>query len=195
MTHFGGAPSLSEYRGMARDDVPEQVRAAARGDRVAAGAILRRLLPRMRNLVRYLLRGDDEVDDITQLALIAVMKGLPSYRGDAPVEKWADRITARETFRYLKQHRLRAAREAPLEDATPIAGPEDPYLLRRLVVAHLDRLPDPQRQAVALHYAAGFTVPEIAELLEVPRDTIKSRLRLGMQRLRDAFARRGETAP
>ena len=142
------------------------------------------LLPRIRNLVRYLLRGDDEVDDITQQALIAVMKGLPSYRGDAPIEKWADRITARETFRYLKRYRLRLAREAPIEEANPVAWPEDPYLLRRAVVAHLDQLPDPQRQAVALHHAAGFTVPEIAELLEVPKETVRSRLRIGVQRLR-----------
>ena len=168
--------------------VPEQVRAAARGDRVAAGDLLRRLLPRIRNLVRYLLRSDRDVDDVTQQALIAVIKGLPSYRGDAPVEKWADRIAARETFRFLKKHRLQVAREAPLEVAEPVALPSDPYLLRRLVVTHLDALPDAQRQAVALHHAAGFTVPEIAELLEVPKDTVKSRIRLGLKRLRAALS-------
>lgn len=168
--------------------VSEQIRAAADGDRAAAGDLLRDLLPRIRNLVRYLLRSDDDVDDVTQQALIAVVRGLPSYRGDAPLEKWADRITARETFRFLKRHRLRIAREAPLETVVePTEAPRDPYLLRRLVVAHLDALPDAQRQAVALHHAAGFTVPEIAELLEVPRDTVKSRLRLGLKRLRAAM--------
>ena len=178
--------------------VPEQVRAAARGDRVAAGALLRHLLPRIRNLVRYLLRSDRDVDDVTQQALIAVVKGLPSYRGDAPLEKWADRITARETFRFLKRHRLQEAREAPLEAAEPVALPADPYLLRRLVVTHLDALPDAQRQAVALHHAAGFTVPEIAELLEVPKETVRSRLRLGIKRLRaslEAPAHRREVSP
>ena len=171
-------------------EVPEQIRAAARGDRVAAGAILRRLLPRIRNLVRYLMRGDDDVDDVTQQSLMAVMKGLSSYRGDAPLERWADRVTARETFRFLKRRRLKVARETPLEDESPAALPEDPYLLRRTVVAHLDRLPEAQRQAVVLHHAAGFTVPEIAELLDVPRDTVKSRLRLGIQRLRAMFPER-----
>lgn len=171
-------------------EVPEQIRAAARGDRVAAGAVLRQLLPRIRNLVRYLLRGDDDVDDVTQQALMAVMKGLSSYRGDAPLERWADRVTARETFRFIKRRRLKVAREAPLEDATPMAPPDDPYLLRRMVVARLDELPEAQRQAIVLHHAAGFTVPEIAELLDVPRETIKSRLRLGLQRLRAMFPER-----
>ena len=167
--------------------VPEQIRAAARGDRAAASAVLRPLLPRIRNLVRYLLRGDDDVDDITQQALIAVMKGLPSFRGDAPLERWADRITARETFRYIKRSRLQVAREAPLDEAHPVTLPEDPFLLRRTVVAQLDILPEAQRQVIALHHAAGFTLPEIAELLDVPRETVKSRLRLGLKRLRAKF--------
>ncbi len=173
---------------MGEGDIPDQVRAAARGDRVAAESVLRRLLPRVRNLVRYLLRGDDAVDDVTQLALVAVTKGLPTFRGDAPIEKWADRITAREAFRFAKRRRLEVAREAPMPDVEPVTLPTDPYLLRRTVVAELDRLPEAQRQVVALHHAAGFTVPEIADLLDVPRDTVKSRLRLGMKRLRAAFA-------
>ncbi|MEL7368545.1 MAG: RNA polymerase sigma factor [Myxococcota bacterium] len=167
----------------------DQIRAAARGDRAAAGAILQRLLPRIRNLVRYLLRGDTDVDDVTQQSLIAIAKGLSSFRGDAPLERWADRITARETFRFLKRRRLTIAREAPLELAEPVAQPADPYLLRRTIVAELDALPDAQRQVIALHHAAGFTVPEIADLLEIPRDTVKSRIRLGMKRLRTAFSR------
>src|SRR5262245_38204484 len=44
--------------------------AAARGDRKAAEALLRALLPRVRNLVRYFVRGDAEVDDISQEALV-----------------------------------------------------------------------------------------------------------------------------
>ncbi|MEM7677189.1 MAG: RNA polymerase sigma factor [Myxococcota bacterium] len=173
---------------MDNSGLSEQIRAAGRGDRAAASAVLQRLLPRIRNLVRYLLRGDDDVDDVTQQALIAIAKGLSSFRGDAPLERWADRITARETFRFLKRKRLTVAREAPLELAEPSAPPNDPYLLRRAVVTELDALPDAQRQVIVLHHAAGFTVPEIADLLEIPRDTVKSRIRLGMRRLRSAFA-------
>lgn len=165
------------------------VRAAARGDRRAAEELLRRLLPRVRNLVRYLVRGDEEVDDISQLAAMAILQGLPTYRGDAPVERWADRIVARETFRHLRRVRLRAAREQAVEDPALLDPqqahvPDDRYLLRRALVRKLDQLPEAQRVALALHHAAGFTVPEIASLMEVSPDTIKSRLRLGIAQLR-----------
>lgn len=170
-------------------EVPREIRAAARGDRAAAGAVLRRLLPRARNLVRYLIRGDADVDDITQTALLAVLRGLPSYRGDAPLEPWADRIVARETFRFLRGTRLRSTREVGFDDpeAQALRSPasaEAAYLARREAVTRLDRLPEAQRVAVALHHAAGFTVPEIAELLDVPPETVRSRIRLGMARLR-----------
>jgi RNA polymerase sigma-70 factor (ECF subfamily) len=181
---------------MAPPEDVEAARAAARGDRAAQEAILRRLLPRVRNLVRYLVRGDDEVDDIAQNALTALLQGLPGYRGDAPLERWADRIVARETFRHLRRVRLRAARERPDEVSVHRAsapGPTDArFLERRALASALDALPEAQRAAVVLHHVVGLTVPDIAELLEVPADTAKSRLRLGMARLRARL--RGEAA-
>src|SRR5262245_38147803 len=55
--------------------IDTRIAAAARGDRAAAQALLTELLPRVRNLVRYLVRGDRDVDDIAQEALIAIACG------------------------------------------------------------------------------------------------------------------------
>lgn len=163
------------------------MRAAARGDRAAAERLARALLPRVRNLVRYLVRGDDEVDDIAQMALIDVLQGVGTFRGDAPVERWADRIVARATFRQLKRSRVRLARETletePRDPAAPTDA-EQRYLSRRAAARVLDRLPEAQRVAVVLHHAAGFSVPEIADMEGVSPDTIKSRIRLGVGKLR-----------
>ncbi len=174
----------------ARAPSPEgHVRAAIAGDRVAAQAILTALLPRMRNLCRYLLRGDRDVDDATQIACIEVLRSLPSWRGEASLESWALRITARAARRHAKKEREREARHGsvppelhavPSPDATP-----DLYLERRRLARALDRLPEAQRDALVLHHVLGLSVPEIAEELGVPAETARSRLRLGMKRLRE----------
>lgn len=139
--------------------------------------------------MRYLCRGDAEVDDISQLALIAVLKGLPSYRGEGAFVSWVDRITARETLRYLKQVRAEAGQRAQVElTALPAPSHAEAFLHRREVAELLDGLPPAQREVVVLHHAVGMSTPEIARMLELPFDTVKSRLRLGMKRLRTRSA-------
>src|SRR5262245_28158846 len=163
---------------------PRIARAAA-GDRQAAHALLSDHLPRIRNLIRYLIRGDREVDDIAQQTLIAVMKGLSSYRGDGKLEAWIDRITVRETFAHLKRDRREPGGRLQLFDVDAIpADARADFLERREVVERLDQLPHEQRAAVVLHHIAGMSVPEVAEATGVSFDTAKSRIRLAMAKLR-----------
>ena len=165
-----------------------RITAAASGDRDAAESLCRELLPRVRNLVRYLVRGDARVDDIAQDALIAVLRGLASYRGEGRFEAWVDRVVARSTFATLR--RLRAETQPGAED---VAGRErdpgdvSPYEDRRELAAALDRLPGDQRQALILHFSVGLTVPEIAEAVAAPLETVRSRLRLAKAALRETL--------
>jgi RNA polymerase sigma-70 factor (ECF subfamily) len=170
-----------------------RIAAAARGDRDAAEALCRELLPRVRNLVRYLLRGDARVDDVAQEALIAVLRGLASYRGDGRFESWVDRVVARATFTAIRRIRAETqpGQHAPVEgDAEPDSTRGDSYALRRELAVALDRLPTDQRQSLVLHFAAGMTVPEIAEAAAAPIETVRSRLRLGKAALRQALGGR-----
>jgi RNA polymerase sigma-70 factor, ECF subfamily len=166
--------------------------AARAGDRAATEALLAELLPRMRNLVRYLIRGDQEVDDIVQEALLAVVRGLPGFRGDGALSSWVDRIVARTTFAHLRRIRRRdAATDAYTEpEELGVVEPiDDRYAARRRAVRLLDQLPDEQRHALVLHHVLGMTVGEIAEQLEIPAETVRSRMRLGKSRLREAQRR------
>lgn len=63
-------------------------------------------------------------------------------------------------------------------------GPPDVYAQRRAAVRLLDGLPDDQRHVLVLHHVLGLSVPEIADELAIPFETARSRLRLGMTRLR-----------
>ena len=171
-----------------------RIAAAAAGDRAAAQALCRELLPRVRNLVRYLMRGDARVDDVAQEALIAVLRGLGTFRGDGRFESWVDRIVARSTFAAIRRIRAETqpGERAPVEgDASEAAGGET-YALRRELAEALDRLPGDQRESLVLHFAIGMTVPEIAEAAAAPIETVRSRLRLGKAALREALGGRDE---
>ena len=150
------------------------------------------MLPRARNLVRFLVRGDAEVDDIVQDALVIMLERLGSYRGEAPLERWADGVVMRVTLHHLRRLRRRLRRfvsrppdelEAQADGMVPAPALRS-YAARREVIAALDRLPYKQRHALVLHHVLGMTVHEVASELGVPHETLHSRLRAGMQRLR-----------
>jgi RNA polymerase sigma-70 factor (ECF subfamily) len=172
------------------------VEAAAKGDRCAVEALLRALLPRVRNLIRYLVRGDQDVDDMAQDSLVAITRGLGSYRGEGRFESWVDRIVARTTFAAIRK-RL-PVETAPSDEVVEqrwdshVDNPEE-YLARRQVVRLLDELPFKQRTVLVLHHVLGMSVPEVAAEVEAPEETVRSRLRLGMEQLRQRVEAR-ETA-
>jgi RNA polymerase sigma-70 factor (ECF subfamily) len=156
------------------------------------------LMPRVRNLVRYLVRGDAEVDDIAQETLAVIFRKLETYKGEGTFVSWVDRVAARCTFAHRKRLAAWRARRAPASSApaserspSPTAGE---YAARRRVVELLDALPSEQRDALVMHHVLGMSVPEIVRELSVPEGTVRSRLRLGMARLRDLMDADGEVA-
>lgn len=169
--------------------------AAQAGDKKAAAALLQKLLPRLRNLVRYLVRGDQHVDDIAQEALIAILRGLPTYRGEGTINSWADRITARAALAWLRRARKTREREQEAFDPQSLQARSeapDAYALRRQAVARLDVLPYDQRHALVLHHVVGLSVPEVAAQLDAPLETIRSRLRIAHHKLRELAAKESD---
>lgn len=177
--------------------VPDpRVALAAQGDRQAAQALLSELLPRVRNLVRYLMWSDADADDVVQVVLVELLKSFGSYRGEGSLTAFTDRITVRVALHHVRKRRTEKARISPLSPELHLVnqseGPDD-YTLRRQTARYLDQLPEEQRQAVVLHHVIGQSVPELAETLEVPFETARSRLRLGMEKLRAKLSQRGNS--
>ncbi|MDF2696766.1 MAG: polymerase sigma-70 factor [Labilithrix sp.] len=162
-----------------------RVEAAAHGDRAAAQELTLELMPRVRNLVRYLTRSSD-IDDVTQEALVAILRSLPGYRPIGSFQAWIDRIVVRVTYAELRRRR-RGARDESIE-VEEISAPSPDfatrYVTRTRIAAALDSLPVDQRFAVVLHHVLGMSAAEIAEEMHVPLETIRSRMRVGMQQLR-----------
>ncbi len=178
--------------------VDTRVAAAQAGDRKALAALVTELLPRVRNLVRYLVRGDGDADDLAQEAMIAIVRGLPSHRGEGSFTAWADRVAVRATFagvRRTRRDRARLDAGADLASVPHPDGPPDEYAARRATVRLLDQIPDDQRHVVVLHHVLGLSVPEIADELAVPFETVRSRLRIGIGKLRALHAEAAAAPP
>jgi len=175
---------------VAVNDAPDpRVAAAAAGDTEAAEQLLGELLPRVGNLVRYLIGRDHDAEDITQRALMEILRSLGNFRGESKLTTWSDRITSRVAIAHVRRRRREAEqRRAATVELIAVSGnysSAGEYLARRRAVKMLDELPGEQRQAVVLHYVVGLSVSELAEQLAVPFETVRSRLRLGMKKLRE----------
>lgn len=178
-------------------EVRALVERAQRGDESATHALLLAFQPRVRNLVRYLVRGDDQVDDLAQQSLLTAFEGLAGFRAEGRFEAWLDGITLRVTLRAMKRFRLWRARQSDtLDEVLAEAHGGDParFADRRRAVQALDRLPDKQRAALVMHHVLGMSAREIAEFEHIPEETARSRLKHGMALLRVAFGMREEPA-
>jgi RNA polymerase sigma-70 factor, ECF subfamily len=167
-------------------DPDPRIERAKSGDAEAVHSLVVELIPRVRNLVRYLVRNDADTDDISQDALVVVLRDLHAYRGDGLFTSWVDRIVARFTIRRLRSERSRAVVELrPQLQQPALVCTSDEFLLRRTVARLLDRLSPEQRHVLVLHHVLDMTVLEIADELGAPLETVRSRLRLARSRLRD----------
>lgn len=118
--------------------------------------------------------------------LITAWRRAANLRDDGALRTWLLRIATRHA---LSRRRRPRHTTTSLELATPLAAAslDGPSADRILIVEALAGLPPKMRAAVALHHYAGFTVPQVAEIMGTSQNTIKSNLRDGMARLRAAL--------
>jgi RNA polymerase sigma-70 factor (ECF subfamily) len=161
------------------------------GDADAQRTFVLRLIKGVRRTVASLLRGDSEVDDAMQLAMIEILGSAPSYRGDASLERWAHRIAARTTLRLLRERRARDRHvDAEVEPAefAPDAREGD-EADSDAIATYLAELSDARRTCIVLRHVHGYSVEEIAELTQKSPNTVKDQLLQGRAQLRKIVRR------
>ena len=138
-------------------------------------------------------------EDIVQTALERAWRSRASFRGDGSLRPWLDRIVVREAARERRSRLRWLARLSRPPSVTPMDSPSEEmtdrdasrFPERAVLRIVLDGLTPPQRAAVVLHLHAGYTVDETAQLLGVPRETVRSRLRVAREHLRRALGEGG----
>ena len=122
-------------------------------------------------------------EDIAQDAFLAAVRRLHTFDRRRPFGPWLHRIVVNRAIDWTRARKLRA--ESELGEVATAAAP-DPGEPDRLAAA-IARLPEEQRAVIVLRHLLEYTPGEIAELLELPRGTVNSRLRRGLDTLKDSL--------
>jgi len=131
----------------------------------------------------------DLADDLTQEVNLRAFQGFGTFRRGSSAYTWLYRIAVNAVLR----HRERLSPDTvPWDIAAqvpdPSLSPQDALLqaqIRPIVWAALNRLPEEQRTTIILSVYEELKYREIADVLEIPLGTVKSRLHIGMARLRE----------
>jgi RNA polymerase sigma-70 factor (ECF subfamily) len=125
------------------------------------------------------VRDSAAAEDIAQEAFLAAVRALDRFDRRRPFGPWLHRIVINRAIDWSRARALRPEAEA-VESAAPERPEREDELLRRL-----DGLTPEHRAVIVLRYLLDYTPGEIAELLELPRGTVNSRLRRGLDSLKD----------
>ncbi|WJH35940.1 sigma-70 family RNA polymerase sigma factor [Paenibacillus aurantius] len=154
------------------------IKLARRGDKEAFARLIRTLELSLYGVARSMLRRDEDCADAIQETILKAWNALPSLKEPAYFKTWLCRILINECRRLMR----RDSRTVAVDEIPAEAFSTDAYEnidLRKAV----DRLEETLRLVVTLHYYEDMPLKEIAELLEAPEGTIKSRLHRARQLL------------
>lgn len=183
------ANPLAAKERVVKETDKELVRRVQKGDRRAFDLLFSRYQHKIVNLVGRYLRDSEDVQDVVQEAFIKAFKALPRFRGDSAFYTWLYRIA----INTAKNHIVARSRRPPgvdveIEDAEHFDGAdalrdaENPEAelakdqLSAAIDAAIADLPDDLRSAVTLREFDGLTYEQIAEIMECPVGTVRSRI-------------------
>lgn len=167
------------------------VQRAQRGEAGAFDALVRRYQHKVVKLVMRYVRNPTEAEDIAQDAFIKAYRALPRFRGDSAFYTWLYRIainTAKNSLASRARNPVRldadggdhdddrpGLEERMIDTATPeaLALTEE---IRATVTAAIDQLPEDLRTAIMLRELEGMSYEQIAESMDCPVGTVRSRI-------------------
>ena len=166
------------------------VERAQRGDKHAFELLVLKYQRRLGRLISRFVRDSAEAEDVTQEAFIKAYRALPSFRGDSAFYTWLYRIGINTAKNYLVSLGRRAptTTQFDVEDSEDFEGanqlqdmntPENILMSKEVVGvvnATLQKLPEDLRTALTLREIEGLSYEEIAEIMNCPIGTVRSRI-------------------
>ena len=154
---------------------------------------------------RYFLRwrfSTSEAEELTQESYLQAWKSIESFRQEQSAKAWllsiARRVAWRHTQNRIYKHERSgfAAQEllAMIDEKESVLGP-DQYDEIKLTLQVLDGLSDHHQEVLHLHYLQELSEREIAEVLQIPQNTVHSRLRVARKKYRAAYTELTQESP
>jgi len=174
---------------LAENTDKELVKRVQKGDLAAFDMLFSRYQTKIVNLISRYVRDNEEVQDVAQEAFIKAYRALPRFRGDSAFYTWLYRIA----INTAKNHLVARSRRPPSvdvdvddadfrDDADMLRESEDPESalardqLRETIDTALQDLPDDLRSALTLREFDGLSYEQIAQVLDCPVGTVRSRI-------------------
>ena len=160
-------------------DERAHVRGAQRGSASDLEALFRIHWPRAYRAAYLVTHDPQAAEDIAQESFLAAIRALDRFDRRRPFGPWLHRIVVNRAIDWTRARRLRS--EVELTEAVPAS--EVGATSSDDVLAVLARLSPEHRAVIVMRYVLEFTPGEIAEALDLPRGTVNSRLRRGLDTL------------
>lgn len=193
-------------REKARQD-RELVHQAQKGLESAFEELVRRHQQKVLGLVNGILRRREDAEDVAQQVFLKAYVSLKKFDQRAAFSTWLYKITVNECWDYLRKKKVRpltyeadlseeqvSQLDGPAAEENLPQSPEERAEVRELLEWLLGKLTDADRQLLVLKEMEGFSVQELAEILDLNVNTVKVRLFRARSRLMDAYRRRKQTA-
>ena len=193
---MASAPAVPEHtsRGMASTD-EELVARSVGGDLDSFNQLVLRWERPIYALAYRVIGREEDARDVAQEAFLRAFRALGGFKGQAKFSSWLYRITLNLCRDWIRRERRTPIAQAPegidiielAGERTPSESIEDLVSRRQLgraVEKAMALLPDEQRTAIILKEYHGLTFQEIADVLDCPLSTVKTRLYQGLSVLR-----------
>ena len=167
------------------------VRRCLENHRDAAGALVDRYQQRLFNVALRMLHNVQDAEDVTQTVFLNAFQRLGTYDPKYRFFSWIYRMTVNESLNALKRRKPTMTLEEEPDLLMRGAAPDQAAEAGDLVGKALMGLKPDDRAVVVLKHFVSFSYQEIAEVLEIPVQTVKSRLFTARERLRLALGEGG----
>ena len=176
---------------MSDRDIDQQlVERVQRGDKGAFDLLVVKYQRKIFRLLSRLIRDTAEIEDVAQEAFVKAYRALPNFRGDSAFYTWLYRIAINTAKNYLVSQGRRAptSTQADVEDAETfddgdhlrdLNTPDSMLVTKQVAEAvnrAIDTLPEDLRTAIVLRELEGLSYEEIAESMQCPIGTVRSRI-------------------
>jgi len=161
------------------------------GDEEAVASLVEIYKDRLFRICLYFTKGEEEAEDLMQDVFLSIFRSLRSLKTNSYFETWMYKIVMNTHYQNIRRKNKRPIfynEDVLLHQKSDEKTPDESHeggVQRGYLMKTIDRLPAKQREAVLLMYVEGYRRADIARMLETNEETIKSRLRIARNKLRD----------